>query len=331
LEYVKLGATGLDVSRLCLGCMTYGTKEWREWIQEEDVARSHFERALEAGVNFFDTADMYSRGESERVTGKLLGEMARRDEIVLATKVFFPLREGPNQQGLSRKRILDACHASLKRLGMDYIDLYQIHRYDARTPLEETLEALDSLIRSGMVRYLGASSMAAWQFARALTMAGERGWHRFVSMQNHYNLIYREEERDMIPLCVEEGVGVIPWSPLARGFLAGNRTREEHEPTERARTDEYGRNLYYTEDDFKVVDAVRSVAEARGVSCAQISLAWILQTPGVTSPIVGATKLEHLEEAIAALEVRLDAEEVEKLEAPYTPHRVLGHRPPSVR
>jgi aryl-alcohol dehydrogenase (NADP+) len=257
--------------------------------------------------------------------------MAQRDEIVLATKVFFPLREGPNRQGLSRKRILDACDASLQRLGMDYIDLYQIHRHDPGTPLEETLEALNSLVRSGKVRYLGASSMAAWQFARALTMAGERGWHRFVSMQNHYNLVYREEERDMIPLCLEEGVGVIPWSPLARGFLTGNRTREEHEPTERARTDDYGRNLYYTEDDFLVVDAVVEVAKARGVPPAQVALAWLLQAPGVTAPIVGATKVPHLEDAIAALELRLDAEEVERMEAPYRPHPVLGHRPPTAR
>jgi aryl-alcohol dehydrogenase (NADP+) len=331
VEFVKLGATGLDVSRLCLGCMSYGSKEWRPWILEEEEARTHIGMALETGINFFDTADMYSRGESERVTGKLLGEMARRDEIVLATKVFFPLREGPNQQGLSRKRILDACHASLERLGVDYIDLYQIHRYDPRTPLEETLEALDSLVRSGKVRYLGASSMAAWQFARALTLAGERGWHRFVSMQNHYNLLYREEEREMIPLCMEEGVGVIPWSPLARGFLAGNRTREDAEPTVRAKTDEYVRTLYHGEDDFRVVDAVIEVAGARGVTPAQVALAWILQAPGITSPIVGATRPEHLEDAFAALDLRLDAEEVERLESPYRPHPVLGHRPPAVR
>jgi aryl-alcohol dehydrogenase-like predicted oxidoreductase len=272
---------------------------------------------------------MYSRGRSEEITGKLLREMTRRDEVVLATKVFFPLREGPNSTGLSRKRILDGCDASLRRLGMDYIDLYQIHRFDPRTPLEETLRALSDLVDAGKVRYLGASSMAAWQFAKALYLAGERGWHRFVSMQNHYNLVYREEEREMIPLCLEEGVGLIPWSPLARGFLTGSRSRENLEGTLRARTDNYGKPLYACESNFKVLDAVTKVAAARGVSPARVALAWVLSVRGVAAPIVGATRTEHLRDALGALELRLDAEEITALEAPYAPRPVLGHTQPA--
>lgn len=328
MQYTKLGRTGLEVSRLCLGCMSYGDDSWQGWILDEGAAREHFRAAVDAGINFFDTADVYSKGRSEEITGKLLREMTRRDETVLATKVFFPLREGPNGQGLSRKRILDSCDASLKRLGVDYIDLYQIHRFDARTPIEETLRALHDLVEAGKVRYLGASSMAAWQFAKALFLAGERGWHRFVSMQNHYNLVYREEEREMIPLCLDQGVGLIPWSPLARGFLTGSRSREDMEATLRARTDNYGKPLYACESNYRVLDALREVAAARGIPPAQVALAWVLQTPGVAAPILGATKLSHITDAIAALEIHLDREEVEKLESPYEPRPVLGHAQP---
>jgi len=329
MEYVKLGKTGLEVSRLSLGCMSYGDPAWHPWVLPEADAREHFKIALSAGINFFDTADMYSRGRSEEITGKILRESARRDEIVLATKVFFPMRdEGPNRGGLSRKRILDGCDASLRRLGMDYIDLYQIHRWDPHTPIEETLEALDSLVRAGKVRYLGASSMAAWQFAKAVTTQRLTGLHPFVSMQNHYNLVYREEEREMIPFCAAEGIAVIPWSPLARGFLAGNRTPENLEPTKRAETDVFGKRLYGSEDDFKVVAAAVEVAKQRGISPSQAALAWILQAPGVTAPIVGTTRVEHLREALDAVAIRLDAEEIEAMEAPYRPHTVSGYVPP---
>jgi len=327
MEYVKLGDTGLEVSRICLGCMSYGDSGWRSWVLDEDEATPHFRTAVEAGINFFDTADMYSRGRSEEVTGRCLRDMTRRDEVVVATKCFFPVHRGPNGGGLSRKHILDACDNSLRRLGLDYVDLYQIHRFDPGTPIEETVDALDSLVRAGKVRYLGASSMAAWQFAKYLFTAGHQGRHRFVSMQNHYNLVYREEEREMIPLCLDQGVGIIPWSPLARGLLTGNRSREGAEPTERARTDDYARDLYGVED-FDVVDAVREVAEARGAKPAQVALAWLLQAPGVSAPIVGATKVHYITEAVEALSLRLDPEEVKRLEAPYRPHPVLGHRPP---
>jgi aryl-alcohol dehydrogenase-like predicted oxidoreductase len=327
MEYVKLGSTGLEVSRICLGCMSYGDSGWRSWVLDEDEAGSHFRTAVEAGINFFDTADMYSRGRSEEVTGRYVREMTRRDEAVVATKVFFPVHRGPNGGGLSRKHVLDACDASLRRLGLDHVDLYQIHRFDPRTPIEETVDALDSLVRAGKVRYLGASSMAAWQFAKYLFTADRGGRHRFVSMQNHYNLVYREEEREMIPLCRDQGVGIIPWSPLARGLLAGNRSREGAEPTERARTDDYAKDLYSTED-FDVVDAAVEVAKARGVKPAQVALAWLLQAPGVTAPIVGATKIGYITDAVEALSIRLDPEEVERLEAPYRPHPVLGFRPP---
>jgi aryl-alcohol dehydrogenase-like predicted oxidoreductase len=327
MQYSKLGKTGLEVSRICLGMMSYGNTTWQGWVLGEEDARKHIHAALDMGINFFDTADAYSRGKSEEITGKILRETGiPRDELVLATKVFFPFREGegPNRQGLSRKHILDACDASLKRLGLDYIDLYQIHRWDSRTPIEETLEALDSVVRAGKVRYLGASSMAAWQFAKALYTARERRWHAFVSMQNHYNLVYREEEREMIPLCMEEGVGVIPWSPLARGLLA----RGTQEITTRKTTDEFGKRLYGAESDKDVVAAVETLAREKDVPPARIALAWILGSPGVTAPIIGATKLEHLQDAVASLDLVLTPEERARLEEPYQPHPVLGHTQP---
>jgi aryl-alcohol dehydrogenase-like predicted oxidoreductase len=328
MEYVGLGNTGLKVSRICLGCMSYGDKRWREWVITGEEAREHFAAALEAGVNFFDTADVYSTGVSEEITGRWLGEMASRDEIVLATKVNGPMGPGPNRRGLSRKHILEACDASLRRLKTDFIDLYQIHRWDFKTPIEETLEALDSLVHAGKVRYLGASSMAAWQFSKALYTARTRGWHRFVSMQNHYNLVYREEEREMIPLCIDQGVGVIPWSPLARGFLAGNRQAGGSGETLRAKTDEIARGMYFRDSDFAVADAAAAIARERSVTPAQIACAWILQAPGVTAPIIGATKLNHVKELIAAAEITLNKEEVAALEQPYQPHPVLGFEPP---
>ena len=328
MEYTKFGNTGLEVSRLCLGCMSYGDSSWQSWVLSEDEAKDHFRAAVDAGINFFDTADAYSRGRSEEITGRYLRDMTRRDEVVVATKVFFPLREGANRGGLSRKRILDSCHASLKRLGLDYIDLYQIHRWDPHTPIEETMEALDSLVRAGKVRYLGASSMSAWQFAKAVYTARNTGLHAFAAMQNHYNLVYREEEREMIPLCVAEGMAVIPWSPLARGFLAGDRTAKNPEPTSRAKTDEYGKLLYYSDDDFRVVEEVVRTAKSRNVKPAQVALAWILQAPGVTAPIIGTTKVDHIADAVAALEIELEPHEIEALEAPYRPHRVLGYQPP---
>ena len=327
MKYVKLGHTGLTVSRICLGCMSYGTKKWRDWVLTEDEARPHFARAIESGINFFDTANVYSLGVSEQITGKWLREMGRRDELVIATKVHGRMAEGPNCVGLSRKHIMAACEASLRRLNTDYIDLYQIHRWDYTTPIEETLDALDSLVRAGKVRYLGASSMAAWQFSKALYTADAHGWHRFVSMQNHYNLVYREEEREMIPLCVDQGVGVIPWSPLARGFVCGNRTREGKALTVRAGSDRFA-EPYYTDDGFAIVDAVAEVARARGVTPGEVAMAWILQAPGVTAPIVGTTKLSHLDEAIRALDLQLTAEEVAALEAPYQPKPVTGHEQP---
>jgi aryl-alcohol dehydrogenase (NADP+) len=327
MDYTRLGRTGLKVSRICLGCMTYGTSKWRDWVLDEEASRPFIQRALELGINFFDTADMYSLGVSEEVLGRALKDLARREEVVVATKVYFPVGEVPNSRGLSRKHIFDAIDASLRRLGMDHVDLYQIHRFDPETPIEETLEALHDLVRAGKVRYIGASSMFAWQFAKALYTADLRGWTRFVSMQNHYNLVYREEEREMLPLCREEGIGVIPWSPLARGFLAGNRRRGD-EPggeTRRAQSDSFAHQLYYQPEDYDVVDRVVAVAGQRGVKPAQIALAWLLHQPGVTAPIVGASKMEHLEDAVAALGIRLDEEERKSLEEPYRPHRVLGH------
>ena len=325
MEYINLGKSGLKVSRLCLGMMSYGNPKWRTWVLDEEAGRPFVKRALELGINFFDTADMYSLGVSEEVTGRALRDFAKRDEVVLATKVFYPMGDKPNQRGLSRKHIMEAVEDSLRRLGTDYIDLYQIHRWDYTTPIEETLEALNDLVRSGKVIYVGASSMYAYQFARALYLQDLHGWSRFLSMQNDYNLIYREEEREMMRFCIEEGVGLIPWSPLARGFLAGNRTHDKSGATSRAQTDTYAQNMYYAEDDFKIVDAVSRVAQRRGVNNAQVALAWALSKPGITSPIIGATKMQHLEDAVAALEIKLSEDEIAELEKDYVPHPVLGH------
>jgi aryl-alcohol dehydrogenase (NADP+) len=326
MQFVNLGKTGLKVSRLCLGAMTYGSSAWRSWVLDDEASRPLIQRAVEGGINFFDTADMYSNGASEEVLGRALRDFAQRDELVIASKVFFPTGPGPNDRGLSRKHILSAIDASLRRLGTNYVDLYQIHRFDYETPIEETVEALHDVVKSGKARYVGASSMFAWQFAKMLRAAERRGLTRFVSMQNHYNLIYREEEREMIPLCIDEGVGVIPWSPLARGFLAGNRTREKAGDTERSKTDDYAHSMYYSDADFDVVDRVVEIARRREVKPAQIALAWLLHKPGVTAPIIGASKMQHLDDAFAALEVTLDEEEMKSLEEPYRPHAILGHR-----
>ena len=325
MDYINLGRSGLKVSRLCLGMMTYGTPQWREWVLPEDAGRPFIQRALELGINFFDTADTYSCGLSEEILGRALKDFARRDEVVIATKVFYPLSDKPNQGGLSRKHIMDAIDASLRRLQVDYVDLYQIHRWDNETPIEETLEALHDVVKSGKARYIGASSMYAWQFAKSLYLADAHGWTRFVSMQNHYNLVYREEEREMLPLCRAEGIGVIPWSPLARGFLTGNRSRGGGGETTRARTDDFAAEMYYQDADFTVADRAMDLAKQRGVSAAQIALAWLLHQSGVTAPIIGASKMYQLEEAVAALEIKLSTEERVLLEEPYQPHRVLGH------
>jgi len=325
MDYVSLGATGLQVSRICLGCMTYGDPSWRPWTLGEKDARPFFSRALELGINFFDTADMYSFGVSEMVAGKLLREMAKMEEIVLATKVHFPMSDGPNMGGLSRKHIVQGCEASLKRLGVDTIDLYQIHRFRSAVPIEETLSALDHLVHQGKVRYIGASSGYAWQMAQALSASERNGWARFVSMQNHYNLLYREEEREMIPLCVNEGIGVIPWSPLARGRLA-RTTPSPAAGTVRAENDNYAVELYDQASDDAVIAAVREVAAVLGRPPAEVALAWLLSKPGVTAPIIGASKAEHLESAVRSLELKLSPEQVAKLEAPYQPHPVRGHQ-----
>jgi 1-deoxyxylulose-5-phosphate synthase len=319
MEYVKLGSTGLRVSRLCLGMMSYGKHEGREWALDEAAAEPIVRRAVEGGITFFDTADVYNGGQSEVVTGRLLSKLfGMREEYVLATKVFGETMPGENGRGLSRKHILASIDASLERLGLEYVDLYQIHRWDPLTPIEETMEALHDVVRSGKARYIGASSMFAWQFAKAQRV----GQTRFVSMQNHYNLIYREEEREMIPQCIDQGVAVLPWSPLARGILAGNRTREGERRTTRANTDPFADSLYHPEVDFDVVDRVEEVAAERGVPAAQLALAWLLHKPGVTAPIVGATKLEHLEDALAAAELSLSDEEIARVEEPYVPHRI---------
>ena len=325
MDYVRLGKTGLKVSRLCLGCMTYGAKSWRPWILEMDEAKPFFQTAIEKGINFFDTANVYSLGESEHVTGRWLKEFARREEVVIATKVNMPMGKGPNDKGLSRKHIMDQIDASLQRLGTDYVDLYQIHRFDYETPIEETLEALNDVVKAGKARYIGASSMYAWQFAKMLAVSEANGWVRFSSMQPQYNLVYREEEREMLPLCQAEGIGVIPWSPLARGFLAGGRAKPGEGNTERARTDEFAPRLYYRDADFAVVDAVEQIAKARGVSNTQVALAWVMKNTTITAPIVGASKLHHLQEAIAATEITLSDDEVKALEAPYQPKPVLDH------
>ncbi len=326
MQYINLGKTGLKVSRICLGMMTYGSPKWRDYILDEEGGRPFVQRAVEAGINFFDTANVYSAGVSEEVTGRLLREFARREEVVIATKVFFPCNDKPNQGGLSRLHIMRAVEDSLKRLGTDYIDLYQIHRWDYDTPIEETLEALHDLVKSGKVRYVGASSMHTWQFAQSLYLADLHNWTRFVSMQNHYNLVYREEEREMIPLCIDQGVGLIPWSPLARGFLAGNRTREKSGETTRAKTDDLAHGFYYQDTDFEVLDRAIELGQRHGYSSAQISLAWMLHKPGITSPIIGASKMRHLDEAIAALDIQLNDEEIAYPEEPYQPHPVIGHR-----
>ena len=324
MDYVNLGRTGLKVSRVCLGCMTYGVPERgaHPWSLDEAQSRPFFQRALELGINFFDTANTYSDGTSEEIVGRALGDFARREEVVLATKVFYPMREGPNARGLSRKSIMIEIDASLRRLGTDYVDLYQIHRWDQQTPVEETLEALHDVIKAGKARYIGASSMYAWQFSKAQYLARQNGWTPFVSMQNHYNLLYREEEREMMPLCEAEGVGVVPWSPLARGRL----TRDWSETTNRLETDEFGKTLYAaTEDaDRRIIARVAEVAAGRGVPRAQVALAWLLQKPFITSPIVGASKLQHLDDAVAALSLKLTPEEIASLEEPYVPHSVVG-------
>ncbi|NOK61753.1 MAG: aldo/keto reductase [Chloroflexi bacterium AL-W] len=325
MQYANLGRTGLKVSRICLGMMTYGDPAWRDWILSEEEGRPFVNRALELGVNFFDTSNMYSNGVSEEILGRAVRDFARRDDVVIATKVYFPTGEGPNNGGLSRKHILTAVDDSLRRLGTDYIDLYQIHRLDHETPIEETLETLHDLVRAGKVRYIGASSMFAWQFARALYLADRHGWTRFVSMQNHYNLIYREEEREMVPLCRAEGVGLIPWSPLARGFLARNRQRGAQGETLRAKSDDIAHRMYTLDSDMIVAERVSEIAQTRGVPPAQIALAWLLHKPGVVAPIIGASKMLHLEQAVAAVDVALDAEAITQLEAPYQPHPILGH------
>jgi 1-deoxyxylulose-5-phosphate synthase len=326
MKQVNLGSTGLRVSRVCLGMMSYGTGSERAWVLDEDAAEPIVKAAVDGGVTFFDTADVYSGGASEVATGRLLGKMfAHRDDYVLATKVYMVVGPGENDRGLSRKHIMAGIDASLSRLGTDYVDLYQIHRWDPRTPIAETMEALHDVVRAGKARYIGASSMYAWQFAKAQYTASDHGWTRFVSMQNYYNLVYREEEREMIPQCVDQGVAVIPWSPLARGMLAGNRTRDGQRHTTRANSDAFGDTLYNQESDYDVVEAVNAVAASRGVPPAQVALAWLLHRPGVTAPIVGATKLGHMTDALAASELELTASDMEQLEAPYQPHPVLGH------
>jgi 1-deoxyxylulose-5-phosphate synthase len=325
MEYARLGSTGLKVSRICLGAMTYGDPAWRSWVLPEDASRPFIRRALEHGINFFDTADMYSDGKSEEVLGRALKDFAPRDQVVVATKVYYEMSADPNARGLSRRHLLSSIDGSLRRLGMDYVDLYQIHRWDTETPIEETLRALDDIVRSGKVRYIGASSMMSWQFAKALYLADRHGWARFVSMQNHYNLAYREEEREMLPLCREEGIGVLPWSPLARGFLAGNRKRgSDRTATPRDKSDDFGHGLYFTDPDYDVVERLVEVASEKRLPPAQIALAWLLRQPGVTAPIVGATKMEQLDQAVGALDVKLTDEEARRLEEPYVPHAVLG-------
>jgi 1-deoxyxylulose-5-phosphate synthase len=335
MQFTRFGNTGITVSRICLGTMSYGGGEmpsWalgtKGWHVDKAGAREHFKIALDSGINFFDTADVYSGGLSEEITGHYLREMASRDDIVLATKVHGQMGHSPNKKGLSRKHIIEGCDNSLRRLGMDFIDLYQIHRWDPNTPLEETLDALDSLVRTGKVRYLGASSMAAWQLSKALYTAKINGWHRFVSMQNHYNLVYREEERETIPLCLDQGLALIPWSPLARGFLTGTR-RPEGGDTKRAETDTFAKDMYYRPEDFEVADTVASVAKQKGCTPAQVALAWVLQAPGITSPIIGATKTNQLSDLIAAVDIKLTPDEVVALEKPYRPHGILGHAQPT--
>jgi 1-deoxyxylulose-5-phosphate synthase len=325
MDTVRLGVTGMKVSRICLGCMSYGqpTDRW-QWALDEDQSRPFIQHALELGINFFDTADVYSNGMSEQVVGRALRDFTSRDEVVLATKVHGSMGPGPNDAGLSRKHILSSIDASLKRLGTDYVDLYQIHRWDYQTPIEETLEALNDVVRMGKARYIGASSMYAWQFTKALYTSDLHGWARFVSMQPHYNLIYREEEREMLPLCLDQKIGVIPWSPLARGLLTGGRKKDGGE-TMRARTDAFGKRLYTREDDYVIANRVSEIAAERGLPEAQIALAWMLSKPVITAPIIGATKMHHLDDAVAAVSVKLSAEEIHRLEEPYQLHPVVEH------
>ena len=324
MQYLNLGPSGLKGSRICLGTMTYGSSKWRPWVLDEEASRPLIKQALDAGINFFDTADMYSLGASEEVVGRALKDFGPgREKLVIATKVFYPMGDGPDDRGLSRKHIMAAIDASLRRLGTDYVDLYQIHRFDSETPIEETLEALHDVVRAGKARYLGASSMPAWQFAKMLFTADARGWTRFITMQNHFNLIYREEEREMIAFCVDQGIGVLPWSPLARGLLAGKRRTK----TVRAGTDTYGHQLYgeeVSEADAPVIDALETVAAEVGIPPAQIALAWLLQKPAVIAPIVGVSKPGQLQDALAALEVTLPPELIRRLEDPYVPHAVVG-------
>jgi aryl-alcohol dehydrogenase-like predicted oxidoreductase len=324
MKYTNLGKSGLTVSRICLGCMSYGSSKWRPWVLDEAEARPFYRRALDLGINFFDTADMYSMGVSEEVTGRALREMANMEESVLATKVDFPMGDGPNMGGLSRKHIVQGCEASLRRLGVETIDLYQIHRFRTDVTIDETLAALDHLVQHGKVRYIGASSGYAWQMAKALSVSERNGWARFISMQNHYNLVYREEEREMIPLCNEEGVGIIPWSPLARGRLA-RTTPSPSEGTTRAGNDQYAENLYDSPSDLDVIQATRQVAGEIGVKPAEVALAWLLSRQGVAAPIVGATKIEHLETAVKSLDLTLTEDQIQRIETPYLPHSVKGH------
>ncbi len=327
MEYVKLGSTGLKVSRLCLGTMTYGSASWRKWVLDEEASRPFIRKALELGINFIDTANMYSDGRSEEILGRALKDFGpSRDRVVIGTKVCMPMGDDPNQRGLSRKHIFHSIDSSLRRLRTDYVDLYQIHRFDDQTPVEETIRALEDLVRAGKVLYVGASSMMAWQFAKMLYVADQLGAPRFVCMQNHYNVVYREEEREMIPLCVEEGVAVTPYSPLARGFVAGNRTNEGSGDTRRAKVDEFSKRLYFEPYDFAVVEQVTRVAQSRGVSNAQVALAWLMHQPGVVAPIVGATDLNHLEDLVGAIELKLEESELEALGAQYKPHPILVGR-----
>jgi 1-deoxyxylulose-5-phosphate synthase len=325
MKQVNLGATGLRVSRICLGMMSYGNDSERPWVLNDDAAEPIVKAAVDGGITFFDTADTYSGGASEVATGRLLPRFLPREQYVLATKVFMPMGSGQNERGLSRKHIMAGIDASLSRLGTDYVDLYQIHRWDYHTPIEETMQALHDVVQAGKARYIGASSMFAWQFAKAQFTADLHGWTRFVSMQNHYNLLYREEEREMIPQCIDQGVAVIPWSPLARGVLAGNRTRSGARNTVRAGSDPFGDTLYSTDADFDVADRCAELAAERGVPAAQLALAWLAHRPGVTAPIVGATKLVHLQDALAAEQLDVTPDEMKRLEEPYLPHPVLGH------
>ena len=326
MQYTRLGKTGLEVSRICLGMMSYGDPNWRDWILDYDAGYPLVKRAVEAGINFYDTADVYSIGVSEEFTGKYMREFfSRRDEYVVASKVFSTMGDKPNQKGLSRKHIMDGVDASLKRLGTDYIDLYQTHRWDYDTPIEETMEALHDVVKAGKALYIGASSMYAWQFAKAQHVAEMNGWTKFVSMQNHYNLVYREEEREMNPQCIDMGVGIIPWSPLARGFLAGNRTRDKGGETARSKSDGFAHSMYYDDTDFDIVDRCKELGERLGKSAAQVALAWMLHKPGITAPIIGATKMQHMDDAIQAVEITLSAEDIAHLEEPYQPKVILGH------